>query len=494
MNDSDKVEAEVDRSPKYIENWFQQAPIPSHQGLISVIIKIFIGLLIASLLWYLGWQTLAYIGATLAVVIGLMSLISPTAKTWIERIFTHLGTLLGRGLGIVTLTPIYFVIFPLIRVYDFLIGRDPMGWRHSSASMTYWHPADDHIRVKAAITRTFLTDALSTKKRGGISSLVFLLVGAILICEIILRVMGFGDPVLYQNDMRYGYRPASHQQVNRQGNLIEINEWGMRAPELNEQKPKNVIRILMLGDSTLWGGSYTTQKRLYARQVEGLINERLSNSSHRVEVLNMGVNGWGPEHKLGYLKTYGHFDTDIAVVTFPFADLRRPLSYLQMTPFYPVNSPPLLALQEILYHLTWRIRGHLIGVPSQAQKELNLDRGIEAYARLAEALHHRGAELWYEMLPSRPSVEDRLLPREERYVSMISKRLDILPFKVNFNFAREALVKGYQDQINSGSIYHDFGHLNPDGHDIYARYLAERLLTSAHLSKLLDQNTTGGQR
>ena len=50
------------------------------------------------------------------------------------------------------------------------------------------------------------------------------------------------------------------------------------------------LRILMLGDSTLYGGSYVDQDGLYARLLEKKLNE-LPGLPGKVEVLNLGVPG-----------------------------------------------------------------------------------------------------------------------------------------------------------------------------------------------------------
>lgn len=440
-----------------------------------------------------GWLTLAYLGGGLTVILGVATLTSARLARDIERGLSALGVMLGRGLAVTTLTPVYLLIFPLIRAFDRLARRDPMGRARAESMVTYWRAADDVTRVQAGVGRSFVTEPLRAQERGGWLTLFGLIILGVLGAEVSLRGFGFGDPVLYQGDVEYGYIPAPNQSVSRRGNRILINEWGMRAPEISAAKPSGVIRILILGDSTLWGGSYMEQDQIYARLLEENLNRKLAQSSTRVEVLNMGANGWGPEHKLGYLETFGHFEADIAIVAFPYSDLMRPISYLAMTPFYPAHSPPLLALQEVLYHLSWRVRSELIGRPSRAQKERALNRGINAYTKLAQALHQRGLELWFEMLPSRHSAERETSAREQRLVNLIEERLQSLSFPTRFHFANSELAHSFkqaQDQLNGEvTLYHDPGHLNARGHQAYARYLTQRLLNSPILKPLSDADS-----
>lgn len=466
--------------------WFSPAkkstsPSPLLNGLI--------GLCVSTSLWFLGWRVIALVGGSITFILTLLSLSSPLMKIKIEQGFHFLGTGFGHLAVWVTLIPIYLTIFPLIRMYDLLTRADPMGRRLNSGLVTYWLPADDPARVKAGITRSFVTEPLSERKGRGIVGSLTLIIFGLVTAELSFRWMGFGDPILYIEDARFGYMPRPNQEVTRRGLTIKINEWGMRAPDFQKRKSEGVQRILMLGDSTLWGGSYTPQNRIYARQVEHLLQSK----GYSIEVLNMGVNGWGPEHKLGYIDAYGTFDADLVVVAFPYSDLRRPISYLGMTPFYPAGHPPAFATQEVLYHLSWRLRSELIGPPDQSQKVVRLQRGIEAYARLAEALNERGLEVWFEMLPSRNNVEGAKSSAEIELAQSIQARLSRLSFDLQFSYPMEQLSGAYAQRSDRSTLFHDPGHLNLEGHDVYARYLADRLTKSARLHKR-DTTLRGGQQ
>jgi len=54
-------------------------------------------------------------------------------------------------------------------------------------------------------------------------------------------------------------------------------------PQYAKQKLSGTFRILMIGDSTLYGGSYIDQRELYSRQLE----QHLRNAAggRRVEIL-----------------------------------------------------------------------------------------------------------------------------------------------------------------------------------------------------------------
>src|SRR5207249_3377369 len=82
-----------------------------------------------------------------------------------------------------------------------------------------------------------------------------------------------------------------NQRVRYPGRVIAINNHSMRSPDLTPQKAPGHVRILMLGDSTLMG-TYVSNHELYSTLLEKKLNTAAG--APIFEVLNMGVNAWGP--------------------------------------------------------------------------------------------------------------------------------------------------------------------------------------------------------
>jgi len=155
---------------------------------------------------------------------------------------------------------------------SWITGRDKLHLRDGD-SQTYWLPVDHDRRKVRHIRAMFATETVDAKGRSWAG--VAVLVGAMLVsAEILLRLLGYGSPVLYVQDVRAGYYPGPNQSVSRSGGLIETNRFGMRAPEIEPEKSAGVFRILMIGDSTLWGGSYIDQSEIYARQIASRFHEQ----------------------------------------------------------------------------------------------------------------------------------------------------------------------------------------------------------------------------
>src|SRR5262249_55223140 len=142
----------------------------------------------------------------------------------------------------------------------------------------------------------------------------------------------------YVADPVVGYYPQPNVSLVRYGGVVRTNEWGMRSPPASRRKPQGAFRILMLGDSTLYGGSYIDQEDLYSSRVRRQLQE--SGFPGPVEVLAMGCNGWGPFHERGYIKAFGTFDADLTIVHLPIDDINRPLYGLMSVPFFAADAPP----------------------------------------------------------------------------------------------------------------------------------------------------------
>ena len=81
----------------------------------------------------------------------------------------------------------------------------------------------------------------------GVSVLV-----ALLLAEIVLRIMGFSAPVWYRPDAQLGWtlRPGMNAWYTREGRShVVINAEGRRDGETALEKPAGVYRIVVLGDS-----------------------------------------------------------------------------------------------------------------------------------------------------------------------------------------------------------------------------------------------------
>lgn len=96
-----------------------------------------------------------------------------------------------------------------------------------------------------------------------------------------LRNYRFSDnPVI-----TYELRPGSPD-----GSQV-ISKAGLRDREFSRNKPDNVFRIVVLGDSVTYG-LFVPRDQTYAKRLESLLNRSAGDTAQRYEVLNFGVPGY----------------------------------------------------------------------------------------------------------------------------------------------------------------------------------------------------------
>lgn len=391
-------------------------------------------------------------------------MVSPALARKLDRVFEGMGTWAARIVSWLLLAPLFLIVFTAVRLWHALARHDPLQ-RSDSDEPSYWLPADSHARKVRHSSAMFATHRIQSR-RLGLPAVIVLLALALVVAETTLRLKSFGKPILYVSDPQAGFYPLPNQATDREGGRVEINAYGMRAPDYPPRKADAAFRILMLGDSTLFGGSYIDQRELYSSRLE--MHLRNMARGRRVELLAMGVNGWGPFHQLGYVEKFGSFDADLAIIALPIGDINRPFYGLEALPFLDHRRPPRLALEEVINHLAWRLRTTQLGAPSLQYQQWNSARGLEAYARLARLLSDRGAEVRFEVLPSRSAASGAVGKDERRNVERLHALITAAgPFRVAFpaGFGRRARGRLYQDDV----------HLSVDGHRLYAGYLRDRV-------------------
>jgi hypothetical protein len=138
------------------------------------------------------------------------------------------------------------------------------------------------------------------------------------------EILGSKMPLIYQYHEALGhtYKPGAVGYMSRHGEIfsrIEINAAGFRDYGYAEKKPGGVFRIAVVGDSFVTGNQVPLEKILPKVLEKKLRRE----AGTGVEVLNFGVDGYGPrEQRLLYdlrIKAYG---PDLVIqCVFPFNDV-----------------------------------------------------------------------------------------------------------------------------------------------------------------------------
>jgi len=116
----------------------------------------------------------------------------------------------------------------------------------------------------------------------------------------------------YSDSIIYELRPNLN--VKFQGVNVTTNSYGMRGKELTVEKPENIIRVALIGDSFAFGWG-VEENKIFAEVIEQELNK--SNTGKRYEVLNFGVPGYSTFQEVDVLEEKGlKFKPDLVLIYF----------------------------------------------------------------------------------------------------------------------------------------------------------------------------------
>ena len=142
-----------------------------------------------------------------------------------------------------------------------------------------------------------------------------------LTAEIAVRVLyhpeNLGTVIQFDPYLGWSLEPNSTlRSVDHQHDLdylIHINSLGMREQETPLRKPEGTKRILILGDSGVFGTGIDEGWR-FSDFIHRALDEK-------IEVLNAGVPGWGPDQELLYYERFARkLEPDIVVIALTIAN------------------------------------------------------------------------------------------------------------------------------------------------------------------------------
>ena len=140
---------------------------------------------------------------------------------------------------------------------------------------------------------------------------VVALLAAFAAIEVSLRLVGLGNPPIAIRDDELEYRLIPNKKYNRWGNRILINSYGFRANDHTKEISGAEVRLLLLGDSVVYGNHFLDQDETIAMRLSAM----LSSPSCQVRVIPMAVSSWGPINQAAALLRHGTFNaTEVAIV------------------------------------------------------------------------------------------------------------------------------------------------------------------------------------
>jgi lysophospholipase L1-like esterase len=118
-----------------------------------------------------------------------------------------------------------------------------------------------------------------------------------------------------------GHYHKNNSKAHLMGVDISINSLGLRDREYSLGKPKNVYRIMVLGDSITLGWG-VDQRDCYPQQLEEMLRKNVSSKTGvDYEVINTGVGNYNTVQELAYFKDEGYrLNPDMIILGFHIND------------------------------------------------------------------------------------------------------------------------------------------------------------------------------
>lgn len=108
----------------------------------------------------------------------------------------------------------------------------------------------------------------------------------------------------------YAYIHRPNYQDKLQGVDVSINSHGLRGSEFHATKQKGKVRLMVLGDSVVFGWG-APQGSIFPVQLQNLLNKKAA----EIEVIAAGVGSWNTRTEYEYLRTNGiHFGPDVILL------------------------------------------------------------------------------------------------------------------------------------------------------------------------------------
>ena len=286
-------------------------------------------------------------------------------------------------------------------------------------------------------------------------------------CEFLLRqFMGLGNPIIYNSSPIYGYRPLSNKEYARfWGKKITFNNLGLRADrDWNDEKHD---KILFLGDSVTYGGTYIDNKELFSHLAVQILNE-----THNLHYLsgNAGVNAWGVENIHGFIRESTFLPSSIYVTTLTEGDFYRGLTRIQGLPFF--NKKPRFALQELWYFFCYQQNNQRYKPWTTFLSEQDtiyvLEKAVKKLKEMDSFLKEKGYRHFLFISPYKSQVVE--------WESKDTSIYDLLvQYKLAPHYIIDEIAKYNLSKKEREGLFHDGTHLEKRGHELWAKIIATEL-------------------
>ena len=311
---------------------------------------------------------------------------------------------------------------------------------------------------------------MKLKKKFLFISLFFLiiLITLLTLAEGMLRFVGLGNPILYNTNLSYRYYLKPNQKIKRFNSSIVINNLSLRSDE-NWYKELTQKKILFMGDSVTYGGSYVDNHEIFS----SLVCEKLNNNQKKYLCGNAAVNGYGADNIKNRI-IYDDIDyEDFLIVTLIGDSGFRSLVNIGSTPSHSQMPKYFPAIKEFTYWSLWKIMSQLRRNDWWFEGEMDTNYNVaeKSLQELKKTLHEESNK--------NKKILVILHPNKEQFneVSNVNKKNLTIKYnllkKIYFSDSNIQVIDllNYLPRDNLNEIYYDDVHLSKMGHQFIAELI-----------------------
>jgi lysophospholipase L1-like esterase len=295
---------------------------------------------------------------------------------------------------------------------------------------------------------------------------LILILSPVAIAEWILRAAGLGDPILYYVNPGYRYAQQPNQQkIRRHGAHVTIDSKGLRSTT-DWSKPADA-KILFVGDSVTWAGTYIDDKETFA---DGVCTRLAAATGKRFTCGIAAANQYGTDNMAARIRYRDFNDESVLVVTLISNDTVRGLSDAEGR-FFFTKPPhgPLKAIWEATTYLMWRLYAELRISGGAYRGENEAAVATRSLGNLFSAIRDTerpGRKVLLVLSPARLELGEK----ESAFTKNVKAQLALSGYDL-------LDLHGPMSQSGIPGLYYDDIHLSVAGHRFYAERIAQALAT-----------------
>lgn len=296
-----------------------------------------------------------------------------------------------------------------------------------------------------------------------ISLFIYIFLFIIFCIEFILRfAFGFCDALLYRESDKYEYIAQPNQDRHRFGAHIYYNSYSQR----NDEPDSTKVRVLGLGDSVIFGGTWMDQDSLAST---------LFSEATGTQMLNISAGSWGPDNCAAYLKENGTFGASAMILVCSSHDAFDVMTHVPVVgvvPTYPDRQYKLAWAELIDRYVLLRIKIWLWRTKVKLDPDQQVVKNIEFKntVRQKSALFDKGFDQLLEIARDKNIPMAIYLHAEQDEVKAGSYN-EMGQMIIKWAAAhRVRLVEGLKAGENE-NMYHDKIHFNEAGQKFMATQL-----------------------